>query len=584
MGSRSEVAGTLGLSRIVTLHRAASPEEAVPAQPPPSPDPEARPPVFRSAWHEVACILTLAMAPVMNSANQGAMLLALPTISTYYGIEGAELSWTVTSYSLVTGATMLVMARIADIVGRKRTLLVGFTWYALFSLVAGFMRNNIAFDAMRGIQALGGAASPSAAVGIIGVIYPASRRKNKALATFAAGAPVGFTTGVVLAGICTQFIGWQAIVFFFAILYGILAIVLYFIVPSDEPAFVRVERDLRSALNLLRSLDWLGVVLSFVGLTLLIFSISQSGGTTRGWRTPYIIVLLIVSIALIALFVLWETRVKNPLMPMFIWRYPGFGLCMLTVACGWLDFQGVLVYFASLTFQHIRGYSDILTTAAFLPQSLTGITINVVAAFVMDKIPGRVLMSIAMLGFLVAALLWALQPLDITYWAMTFPALAIAVVGADFAYNVGNQFSLSAVPPHLKSTAAGIFNVTTQLASSIGVAISTAIVTSKIGNDIEHQSREVLHRGYQYAYWFAVAVAALGLVASLFLKVGTQGGKGSKDNGELLIEKPAAAVADLERQEDGGTGAVIQIDGDIEPASQAVPESRISHDSEKSRT
>ncbi|KAK9247330.1 major facilitator superfamily domain-containing protein [Lipomyces tetrasporus] len=526
-----------------------------------STDPEARPPVFKSTVHELVCVLMLAFAPAMNSAGQGSLQLALPTISKYFEIQGAALSWTITSYSLVTGSTILLMARLADILGRKRVLLISYGWYAVFALIQGFIKNDIAFDSMRGLQAFAGAAGPPAAVGILGVIYPAGRRKNKAMAAFAAGAPLGFIMGIVTSGICTEFLGWKAILLFFAIVYGTFAIAGIFVFPSDEVSFaianrivkatggqglVPVKRDWTTNLMLLENLDYVGAVLSTVGLMLFIFALAESGGAPSGWGTPYIIAILIVGILIVGLFVAWEFYVKNPLMPMFIWKYPGFALCMLLVLCGWMNFQGVLIYFTSLSMQNIRKYSPILTTAAMLPQATTGIVVNIVAAFVMHIIPGRILMIIAMCAFMTSALLWALQPLHITYWAMTLPALMTLVVGADLAYNVGNQFSLSIVPPNLKSTAAGIFNVTTQLAASIGIAASTAIVTSQIGIDIDGQPPEILHRGYRCAYWFAVGVAGVGIIGSLFLKVGTQGAKGQTDNGE---GKPASVTAGAEQKE-----------------------------------
>ncbi|KAK9468003.1 major facilitator superfamily domain-containing protein [Lipomyces arxii] len=519
-------------------------------------DSDSRPEVFSSTFEEIVCVLLLTLAPAMNAANQGALQLALPHVSEAFNVNGSALSWTITSYSLVTGSTMLIMARLADIIGRRRVLIFAFGWYAVLSLIQGFMKHAIVFDVMRGLQAFGGAAGPSSAVGILGVIYPAGKRKNRAMATFASGAPIGFVMGIVLAGICIQFISWRAILFFFAIMYGVVTVIIIFVLPSDRAAFEHSNKmtianggapnrttppDRKEQIEMLKNLDYVGVVLSFVGLALFMFALANSGGAPHGWRTPYIIALLIVGVAIICVFVFWESRASNALMPMFIWKFPGFALCMVLVVCGWMNFSGVLMYFASLSFQHVRGYSALHTTAAFLPQCITGILVNVFAAFTMHNISGRILMITAMCGFFIAALLWALQPLNVTYWAFSFPALCVSVVGADLAYNVGNQFSLSTVPPHLKSTAAGIFNVMTQLAQSIGIAASTAIVTSQIGDDIEGQSREILHKGYRSAYYFALGVASFGLVCSFFSKVGTQGSKTDSDNARQLLDRKEEA-------------------------------------------
>ncbi|KAK9476949.1 major facilitator superfamily domain-containing protein [Lipomyces japonicus] len=505
------------------------------------PGSEERPLVFRSTTHEVLCIVLLTFAQATNSMNQGALQLALPYISRSFSIQGSQLSWTVTSYSLVAASFLLLMARLSDIIGRKWALNLALLYYAVFALLQGFMKSHIAFDVLRGLQAIGGSVAAPSAMGMLGIIYQPGQRKNHAVAGYAAGAPIGFVSGLVVSGICSQFISWRSILFFLAIVYGILTVLVYFVVPSDEECtrianhiakisgetqLQTVNRDWKKIMKTLKKLDYVGVALSIVGLLLFVFAISDSGGAPQKWKTPYIIALLIIGFVTIVSFVLWETYgAKEPLMPMFIWKFPGFALCMLLVFFGWMTFQGVLMYFSPMYFQNIRHYSIILTVAAICPQVISALLVNVFAAFTMHLIPGRILMMTAMSAFTIASLLWALQPLHASYWAFAFPALCICVIGADLAANVIIQVALSAVPPNLKSTAAGIFNVVMQVGGSIGIAASTAIVTSRIGNDIENQSAEILHEGYRSAYWFGLAVSSCGLIGSVFLKVGTQGGK-----------------------------------------------------------
>ncbi|KAK9447550.1 major facilitator superfamily domain-containing protein [Limtongia smithiae] len=504
-------------------------------------DPEARPAVFHSTFQEVVCIAVLALAPAMNSANQGSLLIVLPHVGEYFGIEGSQLSWILNSYSLVAGATMLIFARLSDMLGRKRALLTSFVWYAVFSLIEGFVKSDIVFDVLRGLQAFAGAAAAPAAVGILGVIYPEGRRKNRVVAMFAAGAPMGFVLGMTASGICTTFLGWKALLFFLAIVYGVLAVAGAFVIPSDATAFAVANRLVRAAggkeivperrtwrtsMQLLRSLDFIGAGLSFVGLAMFVFALSASGGAAQGWRTPYVIGVLIAGVAIVGLFIVWEHYAKSPLMPMFIWRCPGFAVCMATVFCGWMVFQGGLLYFVPLAFQNIRKYTVLESVLHLLPQNLSGMLTCFVAANIMHVVPGRIIMVIAMVAFLIGALLWATQPYGMSYWAMTFPALIVVPIGCDLAYNVASQFAMSVVPPALKSTAGGVFVVMTQLAASVGVAASTAVVTSQIGNDITGQDAEVLFRGYRSAYWLSVGVAGAGVVLAVMMRgVGTQGAK-----------------------------------------------------------
>ncbi|KAK9450071.1 major facilitator superfamily-domain-containing protein [Limtongia smithiae] len=514
-------------------------------------DPESRPPVFKSALSETVCMMTFFFVPMMNSSNQGAVQLCLTYLSSYFGIEGSELSWTVTSYTLVAGSVFLLVGRLADIIGRKRTLIFAIIWYSVLSLCMAFVKSAIVFDALRGLQALGGAAAPPSAVGIISLIYRPSKRKNHAMAMYAAGAPVGYTIGVVVGGICVEYISWKAVNIFWTILYSLVCLFVWLLVPSDEnlikmsnyliitgggTTIQPINKTWPGILIQLQGLDFMGAALSICGMTIFIFSLTSASSAPNGWGTPYIIALLIVSVIFMVIFVLWELHCKNPLMPMYIWKFPGFALCMSVVFCGWLTFQGVLMYYPSLYFQNIRNYSIIKTTAAMLPLAISGILTNVGVALLLHKIPGRVLMFISMICFLASSLLWALQPIDILYWAMPFPALAIVIVGADLTFNVVNHVSLAAVPPNLKSTAAGTFNVVVQLSGAIGLAVSTAVVTSQIGTDITNQDPAILHRGYKCAYWFAVAMSGVGAILSLFQKIGTQGGKDSLEQDKIAIK------------------------------------------------
>lgn len=524
-----------------------------------------RPSVFDSTLQEFMCVAMMAFCPVMNSANQGAIALSLPSLARYFQINGSALSWTTNSYSLVTCSFILLMARLADVFGRKTVILCAFVWYALWNLIAGFMHDDIVFDVTRGLQGLAGAAATPAAAGVLGAMYGDGQRKNAVLATFAAGAPVGFVVGLLLGGICSEFLSWRAIMYFLAILYGIFVVVGYFVIPSDEVMRrhaveqaeairkAKVERgepipqDDAVMINMLKAgdgskwdklkrIDYLGSFLSTAGLMLFVFALSEAEAAPEGWSTPYIIAIIVVGVILIGLFITWEFYYSNPLMPMFIWKYPGFAHVIVVVMLGWMDFQGVLTYYSSLFFQDIKGYSPILTTACVSPQAIMGILVNVFAGYTLHIIPGRILMIVAMASFTGAALLWALQPLHIIYWAMSFPALILSVIGADLAYNVGNSYSLATVPPQLKSTAAGIFTVMMQLSGSIGLAATTSIVSSLIGENIDGQVPSVLLHGYRGAYWFATGAGALGLVLSLFLKIGTQGGK-QKTRLQLDAEK-----------------------------------------------
>ncbi|KAK9455475.1 major facilitator superfamily domain-containing protein [Dipodascopsis uninucleata] len=499
------------------------------AFPPQDIDPEARPLVFVSTFHEVICLLILTFTTAMNTASQAAMHIAVPTLAQYFQISGGDLSWTMSSFSLISGATILIFATIADKFGRRRMVVVSYTWFWMWSLIGSFSTHHIVFDISLGFQGLAAAACPSAAVGILGSVYKSGRRKNMVMAVFNAGAPFGAFFGTVTGGVCIQYLNWKSMFYILTILYTILMVLAFIFVPKDE--FSDSESiDIKLFVKKIRELDLTGSFLVLVGCISFILALTQAGSAEKGWLAPHVLSILIGSLIIFAIFVWWESRVEQPIMPLHIWKFPGFALCMLIVFFGWMGFTGVLNFYAALWLQNIRGSSPILTTIYLIPQTFASIFSVTFIAKTMHIVPGRFILIIAQLCNVVASILWALQPIDIAYWAMTFPAVCLSVIAADFTFNVVNLHTLSTVPRQSQSTAAGTFFTFSHLAGSVGVSCSSTIVYGILSKSTESKnlapnmiSKIALAKAYHGAFWFAVGCSSIALLCSLFVKVGTQG-------------------------------------------------------------
>lgn len=481
---------------------------------------EKRPKIFKNLAHEIVTVAVLAMAPALTSLNNGGLLIALPKIGDEFHVHGGTLGWTLSATSLATGAVLLFMGQLADTIGRRRLLLASYIWFTFMSLGGGLVRNPTGFFILRAMQGISGASAVPSAVGIIGAGYMPGKRKNRAMATFSAGAPIGFVIGVIVGGICSEILNWHSILYFYSILYGLTSIIGFVVIPKDAP----IPRE--EFVQKLKSMDYGGIVLAISGLTLFIFSLSQWNNAVGGWGNTYIICCLVIGVVLMVSFVIYEVYIPaRPIMPMYLWKNVQFCLTMTVGACGWMLYVGVLAYYATLYFQDLRHASAILTTAYYVPQAIMGILINVFAALVLHKIPGKILLMIAMGGFFASSLLWSFVDLHTSYWALPFPAFLLIVVGLDLAYNICNMHILSQVGKNMQSTAAGIFNTVLQISSAIGLSISTGIVAAKVP---DNATPEQTMMGYRAAYQFALAIASLGLLLSFFVRIGVQGGKHQK--------------------------------------------------------
>lgn len=244
-------------------------------------DPEQRPPIFKSTLQEVICVICVTFAPAAASMAGSCFQLALDVTSEFFHVDGGRLTWCVNSVVLANGACLLLMGGVADALGRRNSLMVGYFLYAVFSLISGFMNNFVALCIMRALMGASVACATPAAAGFLGSTYKDSKRKNMAMSIFSLGAPVGGASGFFIAGVCLVAINWCATQFFLAILFCIISICVYFYIPNDE-----THMEWRRSKEIFRHLDYGGSVISLAAFTLICFSLTQVDATEKRWHTP----------------------------------------------------------------------------------------------------------------------------------------------------------------------------------------------------------------------------------------------------------------------------------------------------------
>ncbi|EIM80449.1 MFS general substrate transporter [Stereum hirsutum FP-91666 SS1] len=536
----------------------------------------------RSRWRLICIVLVCTSAMIVNIANSAAVAILLPAISSELDVEPANLQWVQSAYSLSSGCFLLLFGRLADLYGRKRVFLLGFTVIGAFALGVGFAPNQIGLDLLRAIQGLGGAAVVPAALGILAHTFPPSRARSIAFSTFAAGAPLGGAFGYVFGGVLVQLTDptWRSAFYLYTGLCGLSIVVGYFTIDPDQPS---QELD--------RRVDWIGAGLVTTGLVLIIFVLSDSPSAPQEWRTPYIIALLIVGFIFILLFLAWqrflerlraslgldlhpdpsiqnthgfipepsklssdaEAHLKSlrskwwaapPLMKLSMWkRANGRFAAMQFIAClNWCSFV-CWSYWVQLYYQNYMGLTPINSMVRILPTSIVGVLCNVVMAMIVGHVPlVWLIASGTMLTGCANVFFAAIDP-SLPYWALQFPSALIIVVGADFVFAAGTLFIAKICLPHEQSVGGAIFQTMTQIGSTFGLSISTivynAIVRSKaakLGVEVTGSTSDsdipkaALLGGYKGAHWTAFAFGIAGTVMGiLFLRgVGIVGHKKTK--------------------------------------------------------
>lgn len=315
-------------------------------------------------------------------------------------------------------------------------MIVGsFFLFAVFATGAGFTKTPIALDVLNGIMGIFTASAVPPAIGTLGIIYEKpSKRKNAAFAAFSGGNPVGFAAGMVFGGIAAKLFNWRACFWLLAIIFAVLTVCAFFCVPADNTP----KEPL--ALSTIRYLDPLGTILTIAGIGMFSAALSLGPTAPQGWRTDYVIALLVIGLTLLIVFVFWERSYSHPLMPMSIWRDKNFSICMAVLLLGFLAFP-VALFFMSLYFQNVWHFSSLETAVHLLPLAISGVIVNVIAGLVLHRVSNKLLMLIAQLAYTTAFILLAVNLKTSSYWMFCFPAFVIAVIGADLSFNVANMVS-----------------------------------------------------------------------------------------------------------------------------------------------
>jgi len=208
---------------------------APPVVPPPPPaagtkkrgDLGPRPAVFRSTAQEAAFVFQATVATMTSSFLTGSSVIITASIGRDLGMTQGEITWITASTSLTAGASQLALGQLADLLGRKMTLLAGMGSFSLLCVLTGFARDPFWMDIVCGLLGVCSAMVVPPAIGILGAAYATpSRRKNLAFSAFSAGNPLGFVIGSVCSGIATRLFDWRAAFFLVAILYGVVSYTL----------------------------------------------------------------------------------------------------------------------------------------------------------------------------------------------------------------------------------------------------------------------------------------------------------------------------------------------------------------------
>ncbi|MFJ9416888.1 MFS transporter [Streptomyces sp. NPDC101227] len=419
----------------------------------------AAPPDPRRWWG----LVVIAIAQLMVVLDATIVNIALPSAQHDLGISDANRQWVITAYTLAFGGLLLLGGRIADLVGRKRTFMVGLVGFALASGLGGAATGAGLLFGARALQGAFGALLAPSALSLLTTTFTIGKERSKAFGIYGAIAGGGAAIGLIAGGLLTEYLNWRWCLY--------VNVPVAVVALAGATVFLRDTRDRGGT-----RLDVPGVLLGCGGLIVIVYGCSEA--QPRGWSDARVLGLLVGGVALLACFGWWQTRARYPLLPLGIVRNRNRGGAFLTMGLAVIGMFGMFL-FMTYYFQVVLGYSPVRTGLAYLPMTAAIIVGSTqISARLLHRLAPRLLMVPGAL--LAASGLYTLTYLTArpAYLSHVLPAELLVGLGMGLIFMPVMATATSGVAPQDSGVTSATVNTAQQVGGSIGTALLNTIATS----------------------------------------------------------------------------------------------------------
>ena len=431
--------------------------------------------------------------------------VALPSIQLDLGVSQNDLQWAVVAYGIFLGGFLLLGGRAADLLGRRKVFVTGIIIFAGSSLVAGLSSTLGVLVIARGAQGFGAALTASAALSILTATFEEGPARAKALGIWGAISASGATAGVVISGLLTDGPGWQW-VFFINVPVGLAlaGAALWFLAETYG------ERQ--------QSFDALGAVTITAGLLLLVFGVNRGG--IWGWTDARTVGVLVASLVLIIAFLVIETRVTQPLVPLGRVTNRTVGLANVVAFLLLASFFS-LIFIGTLFMQQVLGYSALEAGLAWLTVSLPAlVAAATTGAVLVERIGVRPILVVGLT--ILAIALFGLSQLDAgsTFASGLLPWFLLSGIGIGLCFPAAQVAAFTGFDERDSGLASGLVNTSQEVGGAVGVAVMAAVAIAVTKDSVATGKGQIdaLADGFARTFLIGAFVAIVGIVMALLLR------------------------------------------------------------------
>jgi EmrB/QacA subfamily drug resistance transporter len=478
----------------------------------------------RTRW---IALVILCLGDLMIVLDVTIVGVALPSIRADLEFSETSLAWVVNAYLITFGGFLLLGGRLGDLFGHRKLFLLGIGLFTLASTACGLSTTQGMLIGARAVQGLGGAVVSAVALSLMMTLFTEPAERAKAMGVFGFVAAGGGSIGVLLGGILTDVLNWHWI-FLVNVPVGIAVVALSLaLVPS-----ARVP-------SAAQSLDIAGAITVTLSLVLAVYAIVN--GNQEGWTSAQTLGLLGAAAALMAAFLVIESRVTSPLMPLGLFKLRNLATSNV-VGVLWAAAMFAWFFLSALYLQLVLGYSPLQVGLAFLPANVIMAIFSIgLSAKLVMRYGIRPTMAAGLVLAGAGLLLFAHAPVGGNFWVDVLPNMILLGFGAGMAFNPVLLAAMSDVEPTESGLASGIVNTSFMMGGALGLAVLASLANHRTESllDSGDSQAAALTGGYHVAFLAGAIFALLGAtIGAIVLRASMPGtapeGEAAQTHGEAV--------------------------------------------------
>ncbi|MCW2547872.1 MAG: putative drug resistant transporter [Mycobacterium sp.] len=465
---------------------------------------DSKPPARRGA-----ILVVLLLAQLMIVLDATIVNIALPSAQKSLDFSTANRQWIVTAYSLSFGSLLLLGGKLSDLFGRRTTLLIGLIGFAVASAVGGAATGFGMLVVARAAQGAFGALLAPSVLALLSTTYTEAKDRAKAFGIFGAVSGTGGAVGLLLGGVLTEYLSWRWCLYVNLIMAALAVTGTLLLIPRRELNLARPKLDVPGSL---------AVTLGLVGI---VYGLGHA--ESGGWSSAATVWPIVFGVLALITFVLIESRVAHPLLPLRVVLDRTRGGSYFAIAIVGAGLFAVFLFLSYFMSQSL-GFSPIETGLGFLPMifSLTATTV-ILGTRVLNRYGPRLAMSVGTAIAAVGMLLLAQLKVSSGYADGVLPGLVVVGFGLGIMFSSAINASTAGVQAEDAGVASAMVNIGQQVGGSIGTALlSTLAATAATNYLTSHGSSaaaaaQASLRSYTTAFYAAAIIFAVGAIVSAFL-------------------------------------------------------------------